>query len=261
MNLPEISANLHNLKLGRGVDLGKITTLGAPVGAIFVSLLILILVVWPKLSEALRLRASNVELSSRVGVLSTKVQLLSSLDKAQLDSQLGASEQILPSDKAVFPFVREVELAAVRTGVLLNKVDATPGSLSGDSGEVTPKAGVVSDPAPKIQVKISMTSDYRSLLNFLSSMYSISRVVGIRDFTISSSSVSGQDSLALRTSLVIDAYWKSLPSKLGSIESPIENLSAQELEILARVKAAEVSSPPAVVPTVPTGRADLFAPF
>lgn len=260
MELPEISANLNNLKIGKGVDLGRLTTLGAPIAAIGVSLAILLLVVWPKFSEALRLRASNSELVTRVESLSNKVQILSTLDKVELDSQLGSAEQILPSDKGVFPFVRQVEEAASRTGVLLNKVDVAPGSLSGDSADSVPKAGETVEAAPKIQVRISITSDYSSLLSFLENMYSISRVIGIKDLTISSGAVADEPSV-LRTSLVIDAYWKALPTELGSIETPIQTLSEAEGEILDRAEAAQVSAPPAVVPTVPTGRPDLFAPF
>jgi len=260
MNFPNVSANL---KVGKGIDVSKITTFGAPIGAIGVSFIILLLVVWPKLTEALKLRASNVELASRVESLAVKVQLLSSLDKVQLDSQLGSSEQLLPSDKSIFTFVRQVETAAARNGVLLNKVDVAPGALADDgSTKQAPQAGVVVDAAPKVQVKVAMTSDYKSFLNFMSSIYSISRVIGVRDLTLSSGSGTGE-AAALRTSLVIDAYWKPLPTQLGSIESPIENLSTKEEDLLKRAKAAEVneSIPPAVVPTVPTGRSDLFAPF
>lgn len=261
MELPGISANLSHLKIGRGLDFAKISTMGVPLGAIGISIIILLLVVWPKLSEALRLRVSNEQLATQAESLSLKAQTLSTLDEVVLHSQLGFSEQILPSDKAVFAFVSQVELAAARSGVLLSKVDVAPGSLTGDSGDATPKAGETADPAPKIQVKTSLTSDYRSLLNFLVSMYSVSRVIGIRDFTISSGASGEQGAAALRSSLVIDAYWKTLPTQLGSIESPVENLTEEEEEILKRAKAAEISSPPAVVPTVPIGRPDLFAPF
>ncbi|MBI3282979.1 hypothetical protein HYZ70_02785 [Candidatus Curtissbacteria bacterium] len=260
MELPTIGANFANLKIGK-VDLAKFMTLGAPIGAIAVSLIILILMVWPRLSEALKLRSSNVQLASQAEALAGKAQLLASLDKVDLDSQLGLAEQVMPSDKAVFSFVREVEGAAARNGVLLDKVDAAPGTLLGDSGQITPAAGAVVDPAPKIQVKIAMTSDYRSLLNFLSNMYAVSRAIGIRDFTISSGAAAGDSAGALKTSLVIDAYWKPLPPQLGSIESAVQLLTGPEEEILRRAKAAEIATPPAVVPTVPTGRADLFASF
>jgi Tfp pilus assembly protein PilO len=259
MNLPNVSTNI---KVAKGVDVSKITTYGAPLGAIAVSIIILLFIVWPKMTQALQMRAANEELASRVEALVAKVQLLSSLDKVQLDSQLGSSEQLLPSDKSVFTFVRQVEAAAGQNGVLLNKVDVAPGSLSGGDPQSAPAAGNISDPAPKVQVKVALTSDYRSFINFLTSIYSIARVVGIRDLTIATTTSAGGSS-ALRSSLVIDAYWKSLPTQLGSVESPIELLSTREEDVLKRAKAAEVSqtAPPAVVPSVPSGKSDLFAPF
>lgn len=267
MNLPSVSANT-SLKIGKVLDFSKISTFGAPIGAIAISVLILLFVVWPKLTEALRLRSTNAELEVRSLALAQKAQFLGTLDKFELDTQLGAAELILPSEKDVFSFVRQVESAASANGVLLTKVDAAPGQLS-PIDEVAPAAasapGTVVDPAPKIQVKVSMTSDYASLLNFLKTIQSVSRVTGIRDLTISSGA--SEQSAVLSSSLVIDAYWKPLPSELGSIEAPVEALTEAEKLILGRVdyqlsEGSESAAPlPAIVPSVPVGKTDLFAPF
>ena len=261
MNLPgSVSANL---KIARGVDVSRITTFVAPIFGIIVSVLVSFLIVYPKISEALRLRASNEELAIRVGTLAAKAQFLSGLDKVLLDTQLGAAEALLPSDKSPFVFIREIESAAGANGVVLNKVDIAPGPLSTTSAlaPAPPAPGAVSEPAAKIQVRVSTTSTYGSLLGFLSRLYGLSRVVGIRDLTIAAGSADQPS--ALRGSMVVDAYWKSLPTDLGSVEAPVESLTAVEAEVLKRVKAPEAgaAAPSGAVPSVPTGRPDLFAPF
>ena len=269
MNLPNISA----LKLGTGFDTSRITTMAAPIGAMIVSVLVLIFIVWPKITGVLALRSANEDLAVRTQNLASKVQILSSLDKVELTSDVGYAEQLLPSDKGVFSIIRQVELSAGSSGVVLNKVDVTPGSLNqddtssaavGNAAQQGAKSGETVDSAPKIQLKVAITSDYSSFLNFLANISSIVRVISIRDLTLSSSSSPGETA-PLRTNVVINAYWKPLPTKLGQVESPVSKLTDSELARLAKAKNAAVENPIAAsssaVPQVPTGRSDLFAPF
>ncbi len=259
MELPSITTNVKATK----VDASKISVYGVPIVAILVALLVAFFVVWPKFSEALSLRATNSELVVRVDALSGKANVLSSLDRAELESQLALSEQILPSDKGTFGFVRQVESAAASSGIFLDQVDLVPGSLDGvDSAPVagTTEAAEKSI-APTLQVRVSTTSDYSSLLTFINTLFSVSRVVGINELIVASD-VDSEGVSALKASFLIDAFWKPLPGQLGSIESPVKTLSASEIAILDRVKTLEVSGAPApIVPAVPTGRVDLFAPF
>lgn len=262
MNLPTVGA----IKLGKFIDVSKFTTFGAPIASIVVSVLILFFVVWPKITSVFKLRADNTQLSSRTAAMTAKANLLASLNKSTLDSQVSVAEKVLPSDKSTFTFVRFVEASAIRSGVILNKIDVAPGLISGDSSApkdagstLSADNGVLS----KIQIKLAATSDYRSLLAFLAQIYSSVRVVGIQDVAISAGSSSGS-STALKTSMVIDAYWKSLPGQLGSIESPIDNLNDKEIAILNSAMLREASPGSATasaVPNVPTGKTDLFTPF
>lgn len=255
MNLPNLQGILRPQTFVK-IDLGRWQTIVAPALAIIVSFAVLILVIWPKFTGALRIRSQNVELEARVVSLAAKTQLLESLDKFLLDQQLSAVEAMLPSNEALFSFVRQVQSAAATSGVILNKIDVGPSSTS--------TSGVKSEAAsaPKIQVKVSATSDYRSLTTFLSRILSLPRANGIAELTISSSATGGEAG-RLRTSAVIDAFWRQLPRDLGSIETPVVELTGEELELLAKVQSATVSTPSlgGAVPQVPTGRSDLFAPF
>ncbi len=269
MNLPNVSTNL---KATKSFDVTKVFTYGVPAGAIVISLFILVFLVWPKLTEALAIRSSNTELTARISALSAKISILSSMDQSLLSSQLGLSEAILPSDKFVFAFVRQIESLSARNGVILNKVDVVPGLLSSSGGDVVAVGAVPSgtvltnEAAPKIQIRISLLADYNSFINFLSSLYASARVVGIKDLSVTSSANSSGGSSTLSISMVVDAYYKNLPSKLGSLESPVESLKPEEVEILSRAVVSPESTGSATlnfddVPSVPTGRGDLFSPF
>lgn len=260
MNLPNISATRLV-----SIDTSRITTMVAPILAIIVSILVLFFIVWPKFTNVLALRSANRGLEVRVKNLESKAQLLSQLDKVEQTSDLGHSEQLLPSDKGVFSVIRQIEVSAGVSGVVLNRVDVTPGSLSSDdsssAGNTQPGAKTIetADAAPKIQLKIALTSDYNSFLNFIANLYSAARVTSVRDLTFSSSASPGQTA-PLRTNLIINAYWKPLPTKLGQLESPVSKLTDSEVARLEKVESA-TSSAAVVVPQVPIGRSDLFAPF
>lgn len=268
MNLPNVS---NNLKTTKRFDVSKVFTYGVPAGAIGISLFILVFLVWPKLTEALAIRSSNTELTTRISALSAKIAILNSIDQSALSSQLGLSEAILPSDKFVFAFVRQIESLSSKNGVILNKVDVVPGFLNtGDIPEgAAPAVGatvLTNEPAPKIQIRIAVLCDYNSFINFLTSLYALPRVSGIKDLSVNNSGNSTGESATLSVSMVVDAYYKTLPSQLGSVESPVSNLMPEEVEILSRASVSPESSGSATpnaneVPLVPTGRSDLFAPF
>src|SRR3989344_4776813 len=98
MNLPTIALP----KIGNEVDLSRWISLGAPGGAIVISLIILLFIIWPKFTQILQLKSDNQELSGRVQSLNSKAQKLASFDKGSLDLKLGASEQLLPSVKSIY---------------------------------------------------------------------------------------------------------------------------------------------------------------
>ena len=105
MNLPTIALP----KISTEVDLSRWISFGAPVGAILISFIILLFIIWPKFTQILQLKSDNQELAGRVQNLNLKAQKLASFDKDSLDLQLGASEQLLPSDKGVFSLVTQIE--------------------------------------------------------------------------------------------------------------------------------------------------------
>ena len=260
MNLPTLALP----KVSEGLDVRGLSLI-APVGGLIASLVIIFMIVWPKYNQIKELKVSNDDLVQRAGKLEEKAAILTSLDATSLEKQLAAAEAILPSEKDVFTFIRQIESAARASGVLLNRVEAVTGSINDSVGSVPvapPPTGAfdisgsgLAGLAPKIQARLSLTGSYRSLLQFLSSMYGAARTVTINDIAIASAG-EGQ----VRISLTIDAYWKQLPTDLGSIEKVVVKLTNSESALLDSVVSQDLTSGPSV-PEVPLGRSDLFAPL
>src|SRR3972149_8971980 len=110
-------------KAENSFDIAKYSSLAVPAVSILVSLLILFLIVWPKFSESLQIKNSNSELTQKVASLKQKADVLTGLDQEELEKQVVAAEQLLPSGKNVFLLVSQIERAAASSGVLLNRVE------------------------------------------------------------------------------------------------------------------------------------------
>ena len=252
-------------KAESSLDIAKYTSLAVPVGSSLASFAVLLMIVWPKFSEALQIKKSNAEFVQKVDSLKQKAGILASLDQAELEEQVVASEQLLPSGKNTFLLISQIEKAAAVSGVLLNRVESTPGLLDTASGGASanpaaPSAGAQTEIAPSIKVSVSVTSGYSSLLSFLNNVLAIPRAVSVSDLSVSAASSEG--SAQLKASMSIVAYFKQLPTDLGSIEAPVAELTQSEKERLEKIINTGLAATPSVsVPQVPVGREDIFAPF
>lgn len=274
MHLPAIAMP----KIPGMPDISRFTGLAAPVVAIAVSILVTVFVTWPKFSEVLTLRTSNQDLAVRLSSLSEKAAILQSLssDQEELELHLARAEQLLPSDKNVFSVIQFVEDVSGSSGVLLNRLEVSPGAVGGPGQGVPasasppqasagPGGGTTVDAAPKVSLKLAVTSDYLSFLEFIGSILSFSRVVSVGDLSLSASGSTGQ-AYEIRSSFTLNAFWQSLPSELASVESPVEVLTNDEKELLEKVKFTGItqtftpSGGDGQTQTIPTGKIDIFAP-
>ncbi len=268
MNLPAISVPKAGISLG----VSKYIPFAMPVGSLVISILVAYFVIWPKFGEVLSMRTSNQQLEVQASQLNEKAQTLTTLsqDKPTLEKQLAQSEQLLPSKNGIFPLLREIEVASATSGVLVEKVDVDPKSLSsgGGQGSGAPapppdkNASSVSGLSPAVVVKVALTGGYRSFLDFLSYLYNGSRVISIDDLSLTSSSGKEGGGGVVRAAITINAFWRPLPTNLGTLDKPVDKLSSAEvgrLNAVVTVPTEQASS--SAVPQVPMGRSDLFAPF
>ena len=253
-------------KAESSLDIAKYGPLAVPVIVILVCFAILLMIVWPNFSQALQIKKSNTELVQKTDSLKQKAGILANLDKAELEEQVVAAEQLLPSDKNIFLLISQIEKAAAGSGVLLNRVETTPGPVeavsAGQFASPAPSgAGAQTEIAPNVKVSVSVTSGYSSLLQFLNNALTLPRVISISDLSVSASSSEG--SSQLKATMNIIAYFKQLPTDLGSIEAPITELSDSEKARLKQIidTGLATAATAGQIEQVPVGRADIFAPF
>lgn len=274
--------NLPSLTVGTGAKTehslaaaSKVLIFAPSILAIGASILIGFFVVWPKFNETLKLKESNKTLEATSVKLSEKASALSALDVPQLKTQLTSAELLLPSDKNIFPFIRQIEDIRNKSGVVITSLSVgSVGQFKSDAAKPDPadaKAGTPAPPPPAagvdsdialsvgasaVEMKVSVTSDYRSILQFLNNLYAMARVTNVKDLSFAPNT-EGQ----ITTSLVISSLWQPLPSDLPSIESPLPTMGKAETELLAKVENSGAAIAPVPVPDVPKGRPDIFTKF
>lgn len=250
LTAPELS------KVSEKYNVSEILGLVLPILGIVASILIAAMVIWPKVGEIKNLQVSNAQDVKKADSLQQKIVVLEGLNEDKLEEQLIAAEQLLPSEKNTFPFLSQVEGASVTSGIVLNKVEvlSSSGAKANSRSKVVKKAGST---GPTEDIRLRISSDYQSLLQFLTSLSLFSRVTTVNDIKIDTTSADGAQ---LNASFTVNGYWKALPESLGSVESSVVSLTAGEKEILEDVTKPEVSEAPEL-PKVPVGRGNLFTPF
>ena len=255
-----------SLKLNtKSAEVSKYVGFAVPTVAILISLGVAFFIVWPKYQEVLKIKDDSKQLQELSVKLEAKAAKLSTLDASKLTQQIAEAEQLLPSDKAIFEMLRQIENTAGNSGVLISNLSAQPGAVgkqnSKDNGTAAPPAPPSKDntdppDVSKISLKLSLTSDYRALLAFLTALSALPRVNAVRDLSVASNGgATGQ----ITSSFSIEAYWQAMPTELPSIESPIADITSSQEVVLAKIGNNATSG--TAVPQVPLGRTDLFAPF
>lgn len=274
MNLPTLTVGAGTKTESSIAQVSKFLIFAPSVLAIIVSILIGFIVVWPKFNETLKLEESNKTLEETSVKLNEKASALSGLDQSKLKTQLKSAEFLLPSEKNIFPFIRQIEDIRNRSGVVITSLSVgSVGQFKSDPTKADPadsKAGAPVPPpaagadtdiaasvgASVVEMKVSVTSDYRSILQFLNNLYAMARVTTIKDLSFSPNA-EGQ----ITTSLVISSLWQPLPSDLASVESPLPVLGDAEIALLAKIDSSGADIVSARIPEGPKGRPDIFTKF
>lgn len=275
MNLPTLSVGAKSKAEHSSLDLSKFLVFAPSVLAIAASFLIAFFVVWPKFNEVLKLNETNKTLEGTSVTLRTKADDLSKIDVSKLKTQLTAAELLMPSDKSIFTFIRQVEDIRNRSGVVITNLSVgSVGQFNSDASKsgtdstqtnapaapppaaATVDADVAASGASVVEMKVSVTSDYKSVLQFLNDLYGMARVTTVKDLTFASSA-EGQ----LSTNMTISSLWQSLPTDLPAIEAPLPTITKSDTDLLARVDSSQETSASVVVPDLPKGRPDIFSKF
>lgn len=200
-----------------------------------------------------KLRADQEVLKS----LTTKADLLTSLDETTIRSQVNIVESSLPSDKSIPGILSGLQkVAQTASSSSIDTFTMTPGKVSTESGtskEKEPEVELVEvdigNHVKELTFKIGMTGDISKIQEFVNSVASVNRLfkVDIVDY---------QGGEITTSVLTYKVFYQPLLTSLGDITEPLPTLSQTDLETFKKVSAFQyVTTPP---PLIPAGKSVLF---
>lgn len=232
-----------------GVVTGKYSNYLLPAVTGIIVLFLLLWVVKPRFSEIFQLKEKIAQSKQDVVTLNNKLTALQGFDRDKLLADARKVEIALPSEKDLPSLLSILERLAAETGAAIASVQLTPGQIAptGGGGE-----------AANFPVKVTIAGSFAQIKSFLGSVTNASRVVTVRNLTITSSTT---QQASLSATLNLESFFQSLTATKFKTSDPLQNLTTEEQEVLAKITVPlpVVITPPAQPPV--TGKADPFAPF
>lgn len=227
----------------------KYSKLIAPLGG-----LILILLTWQVLlprinaiSDARRILANE---KIRLSKLQAKLQDLQSLNEYELTQRSDLALKLLPQQKDVVLAMGTISKLAAENGILVESLQVSPGEISATPSAV-PETVTTIEKFDKLAFKVSAFGTLDQLKEFWSSSERTFPLMQIKNLKISF------EGGAASADFVIEAYFLSLPTKLGPAESLLPKLTSEEENFLKSLVGYK-SYPTATFPQV-SGRANPFS--
>lgn len=172
----------------------------------------------------LKVRRDIDELSSKNKILDSKITVLSSLQKAELDAQVKTAILAVPSENPILFALSAVRSLAQESGLILSNFRIGEKQEQQGAGE------------RDIEMSFSVSGIAPSVFSFIKTIQAAAPLMRITGF--GASSISG----GFSTNISVSSSWQSLPGELSKTESPLEGISSAEMELLG--KLAKLRKPP-----------------
>lgn len=185
-------------------------------------------------------------LTADYNALQKKLTLLSSMDESTLRDDLANALSAVPGDQSIPTMFSTVEALAAQTGVTVSTMQTEGGSIA------TSSAGKASSLETQLGTRVvpfsvTITGSFDAVEQFIAKAPTIRRLLRIRTFSISFP----HDNANISVALAMDAFYEPFPTTIGSANSQIIPLTADEEDTMTKIRAltlvtdqAAVSLPP-----------------
>lgn len=182
------------------------------------ALLFLFLII-PQIQNVVSIRAQEEEHRKKIAILKDNIAFLKRLDDTTLSSQTQLVSKALPAEKDFIAILSTLSRVADSANVSL-------GDFSVTIGDITPNVSQTTGKKPSVEISLNIRGDKNAIEHFLSSLAQqmpVSEVINM--------SGGSRD-----TSLLIDFYFRPLPSITFHDDARISTQSKEESELLETLK-------------------------
>ncbi|MBI4067437.1 hypothetical protein HY407_03565 [Candidatus Gottesmanbacteria bacterium] len=224
-----------------------------------ITALIAITMVWlvnsyliPNIQKTQQTLATQKDLDSREKMLSTKLEVLESINK---DVELEALKKIiavLPEEKDAFSIFNGLDTQEKDAAVVVTQSDFRVGIVSTDSASIN-KELLSNKKYQGIDIKFTILGDREQLLTLLANLQNFkTRLFAVKDMTVKLG-----DGTAVEASFTLTTYYQPFPNDLGQVDSILPQLTAKQVEIKDQIVQMAIL-PSTTDESIPTGKTNLF---
>lgn len=192
-------------------------------------------------SRIFELQTSITQSKQKNESLEAKKTLLSGLNKTELKEQVNKAVAAVPNESSATPSLITLRSLAQNRNVNITQVHINDKSKSGSKAE-----------SKTVDVEVTAQSDIPSILLFLNDLRKATPIMKVANVGFDLKGGVLYSNISLQTT------WSSLPSTIGKVEDPIDNLTPSERAELNQLQtlSAQESTRSAVLP--PQGRENPF---
>ncbi len=222
--------------------------------------LVLLVVVLGPVSTKLRERvATKKKLTTDLGKLKTKLDVLSGIDSILIDERVKRMETVFPSKKPVVELISTLSQLSGRHGLSFGGVSLKPGSLKEEEEtkkskkKATTKAGLYD-----LKFGFKVGGDFDDILAFMNDLENIAPLMKVEQvgLSIKSNPLFERELTMVVADINVAAFYQPPPKSLGAVSKPVELLSREDEAVLNQLVNFKTFE--AVFPVAPTGKVDLF---
>lgn len=166
----------------------------------------------------------------QVDALSGKLALLQSMDEESLRGQLAVLLSVIPQEKSVPTIFGTVDGLVAEAGVHITDMTLT------NLGSIATGSATKSNSSTKVKglsylpFSLGVSGSYDQIQGFFGIVNKVKRLFTVENFDLTITKT-GETTARI----AMGAYYQPLPTKLGSVEIPIQNFSPAELATLEKL--------------------------
>lgn len=170
------------MKISR-VDLSKLRTFVVPVLILATIILLVPFAFIPLLNNVKETNENLKSEQERLERLSTKLEVLNSLDENDINDKLSISEQVLPVGKSLASLVVGIQNLAVGSKLSVKGITLNPGAVATNSADVSSSG---EDDENSLVLELNLSGKIASVQKFLSKLQVAKRLVFVDEAALTS---------------------------------------------------------------------------
>lgn len=209
-----------------------------PLAVAFSCLILIVFVMIPQLNKFLKNSKTEADFKAKSEFLDTKVEALESLDERDLQRKLKDVVASFPQEKDFITLITLLQKITSENGFSMISLAFGKSGSSKDQG---------------YGILIEVTGPKSIFARLLNSIETSSRLMKIENIEISS----GKSGDNISANLAIVAFFAPFPNNLGSVDSPLPQISAGEEELMAKLARGQ-EIPLTIMEFSSTGKSNPF---